>query len=34
MFGIRLKDLAKINNMSPDTVLHKGDLIRLKKSVE
>ncbi len=31
MFGIRLKDLAKINNMSPDAVLHKGDLIRLKK---
>ncbi|MBQ2163399.1 MAG: glucosaminidase domain-containing protein [Muribaculaceae bacterium] len=31
MFGIRLKDLAKINNLSPEAVLHKGDLIRLKK---
>ena len=34
MFGIRLKDLAKINNLPPDAVLHKGDLIRLKKGVE
>ena len=34
MFGIRLKDLAKINNLSPEAVLHKGDLIRLKKGVE
>ncbi len=34
MFGIRLKDLAKINNLPPEAVLHKGDLIRLKKGVE
>ena len=34
MFGIRLKDLAKINKLPPEAVLHKGDLIRLKKSVE
>ena len=31
MFGIRLKDLAKINNLPTDAVLNKGDLIRLKK---
>lgn len=31
MFGIRLKDLAKINNLSPEAVLHKGDLIKLKR---
>lgn len=34
MFGIRLKDLAKINNISPEATLHKGDLIMLKKGVE
>lgn len=34
MFGIRLKDLAKINNLPPDAVLNKGDLIKLKKGVE
>lgn len=34
MFGIRLKELAKINNLSPEAVLHKGDLIKLKKGVE
>lgn len=31
LFGIRLKELAKINDMSPDATLHKGDLIKLKK---
>lgn len=30
LFGIRLKDLAKLNNLKPDAVLHKGDLILLK----
>ena len=34
MFGIRLKDLAKINNLHPDAVLQKGDLIKLKKNAE
>lgn len=34
MFGIRLKDLAKINNLPTDAVLQKGDLIKLKKGVE
>lgn len=33
MFGIKLKDLAKINNLAPDAVLHKGDLIKLKKGL-
>ena len=31
MFGIRLKDLAKINNLKPDAPLHKGDVIKLKR---
>ena len=31
MFGIRLKDLAKINNLPQDTTLRKGDLIKLKR---
>ena len=31
LFGIRLKDLAKINDMSPDAVLHKGEVIKLKR---
>lgn len=31
LFGIRLKDLAKINNLKPDATLHKGDLILLKR---
>ena len=31
LFGVRLKDLAKINDLRPDAVLHKGDLIRLKR---
>ena len=31
LFGIRLKDLAKINNLKPDAVLHKGDIIKLKR---
>ena len=31
LFGVRLKDLAKINDLKPDAVLHKGDLIRLKR---
>lgn len=31
IFGIRLKDLAKINNLEPDAVLHKGDIIKLKR---
>lgn len=31
MFGIRLKDLAKINNLKPDSPLHKGDVIKLKR---
>ena len=30
MFGIQLKDLAKINNLQQDAILHKGDLIKLK----
>ena len=34
MFGIRLKDLAKINNLPADAVLRKGDLVKLKKGVE
>ena len=34
MFGIRLKDLAKMNDLSPDTKLHKGELIKLKKSAD
>ncbi|MBP5687021.1 MAG: glucosaminidase domain-containing protein [Muribaculaceae bacterium] len=34
MFGIRLKDLAKINNLTPEAILHKGDLIKLKRGVE
>lgn len=34
MFGIRLKDLAKMNDLSPDTKLHKGELIKLKKSTD
>ncbi len=31
MFGIRLKDLAKINNLPQDATLRKGDLIKLKR---
>jgi hypothetical protein len=31
MFGIRLKDLAKINNLKPDAPLHKEDVIKLKR---
>ena len=31
LFGIRLKDLAKLNNLKPDATLHKGDLILLKR---
>jgi len=34
MFGIRLKELAKINKLPTDAVLHKGDLIKLKKDAE
>ncbi len=34
MFGIRLKDLARINNLPTDATLHKGDLIKLKKNSE
>lgn len=30
MFGIRLKDLGKINDLPTDAKLHKGDLIKLK----
>ena len=30
MFGIRLKDLAKMNSLPTDAKLHKGDLILLK----
>ena len=32
MFGIRLKELAKINNLSPDAKLHKDELIKLKRA--
>lgn len=31
MFGIRLKDLAKINKLKHDAPLHKGDVIKLKR---
>ncbi len=31
LFGIRLKDLAKLNKLTPAAVLHKGDTIRLKR---
>jgi len=31
MFGIRLKDLSKMNDLPIDAKLHKGDLIKLKK---
>ena len=31
LYGIRLKNLAKLNNLKPDATLHKGDIIRLKK---
>ena len=30
IFGIRLKELAKLNNMNPDVVLKEGDVIKLK----
>ena len=31
LYGIRLKDLAKLNKLAPDATLHKGDIIRLKR---
>lgn len=31
LFGVRLKNLAMINELNPDAVLHKGDVIKLKK---
>ena len=31
LYGVRLKDLAKLNNLKPDATLHKGDIIRLKR---
>lgn len=31
LYGVRLKDLAKLNNLKPDATLHKGDIIKLKR---
>lgn len=34
LFGIKLHDLAKMNDLPPHVTLHKGQLIKLKKNVE
>ena len=31
LYGIRLKDLAKLNKLPPDAKLHRGDTISLKR---
>ena len=31
LYGVRLKDLAKLNNLKPDATLHKGDIIKFKR---